>query len=200
VTESSSQRRVGALILAAGGSTRMGYPKQLIEHEGEALVRRAAVAALDAGGKPVLVVVGASSEEVAECLDGLDDVRILYNERWESGLASSLSAGLGALHADRSIDGALVMVVDQPLVDAGSLRKLIAAFDDRHRIVASAYDEIVGVPVVIGSEHFDTLMNLKGDEGAGRWLRARLADVTQVDVASASVDIDTPEDAERLNS
>lgn len=200
MTESSSQRRVGALILAAGGSTRMGYPKQLIEHEGEALVRRAAVAALDAGGKPVLVVVGASSEEVAECLDGLDDVRILYNERWESGLASSLSAGLGALHADRSIDGALVMVVDQPLVDAGSLRKLIAAFDDRHRIVASAYDEIVGVPVVIGSEHFDTLMNLKGDEGAGRWLRARLADVTQVDVASASVDIDTPEDAERLNS
>lgn len=163
-------------------------------------MRRAATAALDAGAKPVLVVVGASSEEVSHALDGLEGVKILHNERWESGLASSLSAGLAALSADTSIDGALVMVADQPLVDADALRRLMAAFDEEHRIVASAYDEIVGVPVVIGSEHFAALMSLKGDEGAGRWLRARLADVTQVDVASASVDIDTPEDAERLNS
>jgi molybdenum cofactor cytidylyltransferase len=163
-------------------------------------VRRAAAAAIDAGASPVLVIVGASSEEVSEAVDGLDGVKILHNERWESGLASSLSAGLGALSADKSIDGALVMVVDQPLVDADALRKLMLGLDDVHRIVASAYDEIVGVPVVIGSEHFAALMSLKGDEGAGRWLRARLADVTQVDVASASVDIDTPEDAERLNS
>jgi Uncharacterized MobA-related protein len=200
VTESRSQRRVGAVILAAGGSTRMGYPKQLIEHQGEALVRRAAATALAAGAQPVVVIVGASSEEVEDELTGLAGVRTLYNERWETGLASSLSAGLGALNADRSIDGALVMVVDQPLVDADALRKLMSAFDDRHRIVASAYDEIVGVPVVVGSEHFHALMTLNGDEGAGRWLRARLADVTQIDVASASVDIDTPEDAERLNS
>jgi CTP:molybdopterin cytidylyltransferase MocA len=200
VTDSRSQRHIGAIILAAGGSTRLGYPKQLIEHEGEALVRRAATAALDAGAKPVLVVVGASSEEVSHALDGLEGVKILHNERWESGLASSLSAGLAALSADTSIDGALVMVADQPLVDAGALRRLMAAFDEEHRIVASGYDDIVGVPVVIGSEHFAALMSLKGDEGAGRWLRARLADVTQVDVASASVDINTPEDAERLNS
>jgi molybdenum cofactor cytidylyltransferase len=178
----------------------MGYPKQLIEHEGDTLVRKAAVAALGAGGNPVIVVVGASWEEVVECFDGLEGVTILYNERWESGLASSLSAGLGALNADTSIDGALVMVADQPLVDAEALQKLVAAFDERHRVVASAYDDIVGVPVVIGSEHFEALMNLSGDEGAGRWLRARLAEVTQIDVASASVDIDTPEDAERLNS
>jgi molybdenum cofactor cytidylyltransferase len=146
------------------------------------------------------VIVGASSEEVCQELDGLEGVKILHNERWESGLASSLAEGLGALSADPSIDGALVMVVDQPLIRVDALRKLIAGFDDQHRIVASAYDDIVGVPVVIGYEHFATLMSLKGDEGAGRWLRARLADVTQVDVANASVDIDTPEDAERLNS
>jgi len=200
VSDSGSQRHIGAIILAAGASTRLGYPKQLIEHEGVALVRRAATSALDAGARPALVVVGASSKEVTEALDGLDGVQILYNERWESGLASSLSAGLVALSADKAIDGALVMVVDQPLVDAVALGKLLAAFDDQHRIVASAYDDIVGVPVVIGSEHFPALMSLEGDQGAGRWLRSRLADVTQVDVASASVDIDTPEDAERLNS
>lgn len=200
MTHSPSQRRIGAIILAAGASTRLGYPKQLLEHDGEPLVRRATTAALDAGARPVLVVVGSSSEEVSQALNGLDGVEILRNERWESGLASSLSAGLGAFSADKSIDGSLVMVVDQPLVESDALRRLIATFDEQHRIVASAYDDIVGVPVVIGSEHFAALMNLKGDEGAGRWLRARLAEVTQVDVASASVDIDTPEDAERLNS
>lgn len=200
MTASPPVRRIGAIILAAGPSTRLGYPKQLIEHEGEALVRRAAAAALDAGARPVLVVVGASSEEVSNALEGLDGVKTLHNEKWESGLASSLSAGLAALNADKAITGALVMVVDQPLVDANALRRLMTGFDEAHRIVASAYDDIVGVPVVIGSEHFAALMNLKGDEGAGRWLRARLPDVTQVDVASASVDIDTPADAERLNS
>ncbi len=197
---SSSRPRIGAIILAAGPSTRLGYPKQLIEHDGVALVRRAASVAVDAGAKPAFVIVGASSKEVSNALNGLDGVKILNNERWESGLASSLSAGLAALSADKLIGAALVMVADQPLVDSDALKRLMAGFDEHHRIVASAYDDIVGVPVVIGSEHFPALMNLKGDEGAGRWLRARLADVTQVDVASASVDIDTPEDAERLNS
>lgn len=197
---SSSRPRIGAIILAAGPSTRLGYPKQLIEHDGVALVRRAASVAVDAGARPAFVIVGASSKEVSNALNGLDGVKILNNERWESGLASSLSAGLAALSADKLIGAALVMVADQPLVDSDALKRLMAGFDEHHRIVASAYDDIVGVPVVIGSEHFPALMNLKGDEGAGRWLRARLADVTQVDVASASVDIDTPEDAERLNS
>jgi CTP:molybdopterin cytidylyltransferase MocA len=198
--DSRLERRVGAVILAAGASTRLGYPKQLIEHEGEALVRRAAMSALEAGADPVIVVVGASAETVSEALVGLEGIDVLYNARWESGLASSLAAGLEAVRAYPKCDGALVMVADQPLIDVASLRQLMEAFDSDDRIVASAYDDIVGVPIVLGAEFFKDLMNLKGDEGAGRWLRARLKDVTQIPVASASMDIDTPADAERLAS
>jgi CTP:molybdopterin cytidylyltransferase MocA len=196
----SPHRRVGAVILAAGASTRLGYPKQLIEHEGEALVRRAAMSAIDAGADPVIVVVGASAETVSEALVGLERVDVLYNARWETGLASSLAAGLNAVRSYPNCDGALVMVADQPLIDVATLRQLIDAFDSDDRIVASAYDDIVGVPIVLGAEFFKDLMNLKGDEGAGRWLRARLKDVTQIPVATASMDIDTPADAERLAS
>ncbi len=195
-----SEHRIGAVILAAGASTRLGYPKQLIEHEGQALVRKAATAARDAGADPVFVVVGASADTVSAALEGLDGVETLFNARWESGLASSLSAGLAALAAAPGCDGAIVMVADQPLIDVAALHSLVNAFDGEHRIVASSYDDIVGVPVVLGSEFFKDLLNLKGDEGAGRWLRARLSQVTQIPVANASVDIDTPADAERLAS
>lgn len=92
------------------------------------------------------------------------------------------------------------MTTDQPLVAAASLRKLIETFDSAHRIVASTYDNTVGVPAVFGSEHFDDLMKLEGDEGAGRWLRSRLNDVTTVRIDNASIDIDTPAELARLLS
>ncbi len=163
-------------------------------------MRKAAASAAEAGARPVLVIVGASADTVTAALKGLEGVDTVYNARWESGLASSLEAGLAVLAADPKCDGALVMVADQPLIEVQALRRLLDAFDEQDRIVASSYNDIVGVPVVLGSEHFNDLMNLKGDEGAGRWLRARLSQVTQIEVASASVDIDTPADAERLAS
>lgn len=161
-------------------------------------MRRAAVSAREAGADPVIVVVGASAAAVGAVLEGLDGIRTVFNDRWESGLASSLAAGLAALNEDPACEAAIVMVADQPLVGVSSLRRLIGAFNDEHRIVASAYDDIVGVPVVFGAEHFGELMNLTGDQGAGRWLRARLTEVTQIVVAAASLDIDTPHDAARL--
>jgi len=189
--------RIGAVVLAAGNSTRLGYPKQLIEHEGNSLVRRAALAALDAGADPVIVVVGASSDAVAAAVNDLNDVTVVLNPKWESGLASSLNAGLKTILA-MNVEAALILAADQPLIDATVIQQLMDAFDHEHRIVASAYDDIVGVPAIFGVEHFGSLMDLKGDEGAGRWLRARLDEVTQITVHIASIDIDTPADAERL--
>ena len=124
---------------------------------------------------------------------------MVFNPKWESGLASSLAAGLEVAEA-MTCDGALVMTTDQPLIGPASLRKLIDAFDGEHRIVASSYDGIIGVPAVFGVEHFESLMKLKGDEGAGRWLRAGPDDVTQIRMDSASIDIDTPADVARLMS
>ncbi len=198
MSDSTLTHRIGAAVLAAGASTRLGYPKQLIEHEGNSFVKRAALAALEAGAVPVVVVVGASADEVCAALEGVGGVRTVHNARWESGLASSLSVGLAALRADPKCEAALVMVADQPLIESATLQRLLHAFDDNNRIVASSYDDVVGVPVVFGVEHFADLMSLKGDEGAGRWLRSRLSRVTQIPVADAALDIDTPADAAKL--
>ena len=127
----------------------------------------------------------------------VSDVTVVLNPEWESGLASSLATGIEVAQA-MGCDGTLVMTTDQPLIDTASLKALIEAFDAEHRIVASSYDDIIGVPAVFGAEHFDSLMKLHGDEGAGRWLRARSGDVTQIRIDSASVDIDTQADIDRL--
>lgn len=192
------KRNVGAVILAAGPSTRLGYSKQLISHEGEPLVRRSALAAVEAGASPVIIVLGAQAEEITPALAMLPSVTLVMNEEWETGLASSLATGLKALYENASCDGALVMLADQPLIDAAALTQLLDAFNADDRIIASEYDDTIGVPVVIGREHVPDLMALKGDAGAGAWLRKRIGQVKRIPMAHAALDVDTPSDAERL--
>ena len=178
-------------MLAAGASTRLGFPKQLILYEGEPLVRRIAGAAAEAGADPVVVVLGAESELIAPALAGLASVRTIVNASWRDGLASSLAAGLEEIFRDDAIDGVLVTLADQPLVDATALRQLVIAFGADRRIVASAYDDTVGVPAVFAREHADELRHLKGDAGAGAWLRSRPKEVTRIPLEAAAFDIDT---------
>src|SRR5918992_2537893 len=98
---------VGAMILAAGSSSRMGRPKQTLQFQGESLIRRAALAALGAGCRPVVVVIGANAEPSRRELDGLD-VREVFNPLWETGMASSIRAGVEALTgADPDADAAV---------------------------------------------------------------------------------------------
>jgi CTP:molybdopterin cytidylyltransferase MocA len=190
--------KIGALVLAAGASSRFGHPKQLVAYRGEPLVRRAAAAALAAGAAPVVVVLGAHAAAVAPALAGLPGLTVMTHEGWAQGLASSLGAGIRALTAMARCDGVLITLADQPLVDATALRALVAVFDDTRRIVAAEYGGAVGVPALIGQEHLHELLQLSGDAGAGRWLRARLPAVTRVPVPGAAVDVDTLDDLGRL--
>jgi CTP:molybdopterin cytidylyltransferase MocA len=187
--------RIGAVVLAAGASTRLGFPKQLIVHEGEALVRRIARAAVEAGANPVVVVLGANAETIAPVLSGLPSVTTVVNAAWSRGLSSSLAAGLIALFESAACDAVLVTLADQPLVNTAVLRPLLAAFDGKRRIVASGYDGTMGVPAVFGREHVDALLRLTGDAGAGAWLRGRSGEVTSVPLDAAAIDIDTASDA-----
>ena len=189
---------IGTVILAAGGSTRFGSPKQLLIHKRQSLVRRAAKAAIAAGATPVMVVVGADAPLVAAELMRLRGVRTVINEHWKTGLASSLATGLRALMEIAGCDAVLVMLADQPGVDATALKKLIAAVDVDHRIVAAGYAGTVGVPAIFGCEHVKDLMRLTGDRGAGQWLRDRLDRVRTVPLPEAELDIDTTHDAEQL--
>jgi CTP:molybdopterin cytidylyltransferase MocA len=154
---------------------------------------------VQAGANPVIVVLGADAAAITPVLDLLPSVTLVVNEDWRSGLASSLATGLRSVVENTSCDGVLVMLADQPLVDSSAIAQLIAAFDADNRIIASEYGDTIGVPVVIGREHVPELMTLKGDAGAGAWLRKRIGDVTRVPVAGAAMDVDTPSDAERLS-
>ena len=190
--------RVGAVVLAAGASTRLGTPKQLLLHEGEPLVRRAARAALEAGATPVIVVLGAESERVRAALDGLAGVEPVVNERWTDGLASSLVAGVRALLAAAPVDAVLLTLADQPLVGVTELTAIMARFTDAHAIVAAEYAGIVGVPAVVARAHVDALLGLSGDRGAGAWLRSQGDRVVRLPMPAAAMDVDTPSDAARL--
>ena len=192
--------RIAAIVLAAGASTRLGEPKQLIEHGGVPLVRRAAIAALDAGARPVIVVLGAEAERIAPALDGLEGVTLVINAKWSDGLASSLGSGLDAFAADPGIDGVLITLADQPRVDTNVLRTIVGAYGPAHRIVASAYSNILGVPALIGKEYFSDLMQLTGHRGAGQWLTDRSGGVTAIPLSAPMLDIDTREDLRRLRA
>ena len=186
------------MILAAGGSARMGRPKQLIEYEGQPLVARAATAARDAGADPVVVVLGAHAGEIGPVLEGLAGVTVALNPAWESGLASSLSAGLRAALRDDGWDGALVTLADQPYIGADVLRRLITAFHGGSRLVASGYQGVPGVPALFGREYAPELLTLTGDSGAGPWLRKRISELAIIPLDAALLDLDTPADAARL--
>jgi len=187
--------RVAAVVLAAGGSTRMGTSKQLLSYQGVPLVRRAVAAALDAGASPVFVIVGAESARVGATLQGLRDVVTVENESWREGMASSIAAGIRAVGNSGDVDGVLVTLSDQPLVDGVALRSLLSMFSAETRIVAARYEGTLGVPAVFGREHFVDLTRLARDAGARDWLRAKAGRVCGVLMANAAVDIDTPLDA-----
>lgn len=187
--------RIAAIVLAAGGSVRFGKPKQLLLYDGEPLVQRAVNAALGAGVSEVVVVLGSDAENIVGALEENAQTRAVINRDWRTGLASSIKAGLDAIDEP---DGVLIMLSDQPLIDSTALSRLIDRFDETHRIVASGYDDTMGVPAIIGGEFLVDLKHLSGDHGAGAWIRSRIADVTIVPLEKASIDIDTPADAARL--
>jgi CTP:molybdopterin cytidylyltransferase MocA/pimeloyl-ACP methyl ester carboxylesterase len=189
---------IAAIILAAGGSQRFGSPKQLVEYRGENIVRRSARAAHEAGLEPVIVVAGEEAKEIENLIEGIP-VELVRNPNWRNGQASSLRAGVVQAMAAGS-DAALVMLADQPLVDAGCIRHMMKKFDRDHQLVAAAYSGTIGVPALFGAQYFGALLELTGDAGAGRWLRDNRESVTTIEMPEAAVDIDTPADLPKHGS
>ena len=192
---------IGAILLAAGNSSRMGPagPKQLLPYQGQSLVRRAIDTACMSAVCPVLVVLGANAEQVRPTIDGLQ-VEIVENPRWETGMGSSLRAGLERLLAVApGAAAAIVMLCDQPLVTSEDIRGLIHAHAQTGKpLVASSYSGTLGVPALIGKSWFNRLMALPESSGAKALFLAGGDDVAHVDVPCAAIDIDRPEDYEKL--
>ena len=186
---------IAALILAAGGSSRMGRPKQLLPFRGRPLLRRAIDAAVEGGCRPVMVVTGAHARLIEAELGALP-VELCFNEDWREGLAGSIRRGMEALRSRPEEPGAvLMMTCDQPLVSAELVGRLREAFDGaRGRMVACDYGGTVGVPALFDRSCFDRLMALEGDGGAKSVLLADPGMLRRCPWPEGARDINTPAD------
>lgn len=195
----SKSMKVGAVILAAGSSSRMGRPKQTLQFEGNSLLRRAALAALGAGCGPVVVVTGAHAELCRRELDGLD-VREAFNASWESGMASSVRAGIeGLISMDAGVAAAVLLLCDQPHVTSHVISSLIAAHHASGRpVIASTYGGSFGVPALFSRTLFTELTQLEGMSGAKEVIKRHASEAHFLPFAEGSVDVDTPADFSRL--
>lgn len=191
----SEDLHFGAVILAAGPSTRMGSPKQLLPFGGRPLLVRAVEAALASPAWPVVVVLGAQAEKIRPVLARLP-VLITENPAWAEGMAASIRAGVTTLRQfSRALDGALIALCDQPAFSADTIAQLVAAQQATGRsIVAARYGGRQGAPALFLREHFPTLVALTGEEGARALLNDTPDLVAAVDLPALALDLDTPED------
>ncbi len=190
---------MAAMILAAGGSTRMGRAKQLLRIGGESLVHRTARAAVEAGCGPIFVVMGAGADAIASEVSDLP-VKCALNADWEKGMGGSIRVGLRAILAnDPRAEAAAILLCDQPGVESGVLRELFAAFSDGGKPMAACrYGGTLGPPCCFAESMFEELLQLGDGEGAKRLLVKDSSRVTVMEWAGGESDLDTPGDWERF--
>jgi molybdenum cofactor cytidylyltransferase len=189
------------IILAAGNSSRMGQSKQLLKIGDETLLQRAVKTAVEAGVAKIVVVLGADDKVHAESIRDFP-VSSVVNEKWESGMGSSLKAGLKFLMANApSISGVIVMVCDQPLVTSKHIASLISLHHKKAKpLVASRYSNTYGVPALFTKKYFNQILGLGDNEGAKKIIMTHEKDLALMDLPEAAVDLDTVEDLNRFKS
>lgn len=185
---------VSGVILAAGRSTRLGRPKQLLLLDGEPIIRITTRHAIASRLDEVLVVVGAEAERVSSAI-GNQGQRIVVNPEFALGQSTSLRAGLAALSPDS--EAVVFLLGDQPEVGSQVIDALIAAFRDQGAsIVQAAYGGVPANPVLFARAIFAELAEVTGDEGARSVMKRRAREIMRVDVSDGSPpgDVDTDED------
>jgi molybdenum cofactor cytidylyltransferase len=196
MTETENLGKLGAVLLAAGSSSRLGQAKQLLHIDGETLVTRMARRLIELGPANVIVVTGSASQAVNDQLSGLP-VHIVHNACWEEGMASSLSAGVENLPAE--IEGVLIMLCDQWQVGLPDLQALVQAwFVDISVITAASWiteeRHIIGPPAIFPRNLFHELICLKGDRGARAVIEKYRERTSLLAMDRARFDLDEPKD------
>jgi molybdenum cofactor cytidylyltransferase len=186
---------LAGIVLAAGSSSRMGVPKQLLTWGGEPLVRRAARLGIEAGFDPLVVVVGAYADEVSQALAGLD-LRVVINERWAEGQSGSVKAGLAGLN--RPVGGAIFLLADQPFLTLD----LLGAIRRKHAqtLAPAVVPRVAGRranPVLFDRRTFADLASLQGDSGGRQVLSQWAVEWLEWPDERIMLDIDDPEGYER---
>ncbi|MEO6588447.1 MAG: nucleotidyltransferase family protein [Pyrinomonadaceae bacterium] len=196
------KNKIGIIVLAAGSSSRLGQPKQLLKFKGKTFIRRIVESALNTNCHPVVVVVlGANFELIKDEILDLD-CEIIFNADWQTGMSSSIKNGLSKLlEIAPDITAVIISLCDQPLIRSEHFEKLIAKyFEIKKPIVASAYEAVIGVPALFSKKFFPALLNLEDDQGAKEIIYKNPDEVGKIISPELAIDVDTKEDFEKLRS
>jgi molybdenum cofactor cytidylyltransferase len=190
---------IGLMILAAGASTRMGSPKQLLPFQGRSLLRYMAEVAIAACCNPVVVVLGSQTERMTLEVDGLV-LDIVENQQWADGMGTSIAAGMTALTAiNQTLEAVVIVLCDQPFVSASLINQLVASYRSTQRpIIASAYANTIGVPALFDRSLFTELIGMKANIGAKYLIKQHAEKVFQVSFPKGAIDLDTPAQYQQL--
>ena len=196
--EQTHSNHTGVILLAAGASSRLGSPKQLLDFAGSKLLQHAIDTALASNAMHVIVLLGANAEIIKQELQHTT-AKMIVNDAWTEGMASSIRFGLQTLVTlQPEVEAAVFMVADQPFVTADLLNELMKLNKkEQHNIVASQYGTTFGTPVLFSKRFFPELMELTGDKGAKSLVRTHQKEAAFVPFPKGEIDIDTMEDYEK---
>lgn len=193
--------QLGAILLAAGSSSRLGQSKQLLQIDGEILVRAQALKLLALDPACVVVVTGAEQTAVKQALHGLP-LQLVHNTDWQQGMGSSLACGIAAM--PERVRGALLLLCDQWKIEAADLLALTKAWQQSPGTAVTAQWRdfssgesaglISGPPVVFPRSLFSSLARLRGDRGAAQILKRHKPGVQNIELPHAAFDIDQVSD------
>jgi molybdenum cofactor cytidylyltransferase len=191
----------GIVILAAGASTRLGKPKQLLQYRGKTLLAHAINEAVNSNADGVVVILGKNANLFKKEIDE-GKVRVAINSSWEEGMASSVRLGLDILfNAKPYVDAVIFMVCDQPHISSSILNELIITQQKTTKqIVTSNYGDSIGPPALFHKKYFEELMKLSGDAGARKIIQKNMNDVATILFPEGDIDIDTEEDYQKLKN
>lgn len=191
--------KIGIIILAAGSSNRLGYPKQLVEFNGDPLLQHIIDVAESLEFDTNILVLGAKAEEIENKIDR-KNFEVVFNENWEEGMGTSIRKGINeALKPGNELEYIVILLADQPFVTKEKIQELTRVqMDTNKQATFSEYAGDVGVPAIFSREIFSDLKFLKGDQGAKKLISNKSFHYGTVKFEDGNFDVDTIADVELL--
>jgi len=194
----AGNQAVTAIVLAAGMSRRMGVPKQLLPSGDKTLVERVLESVGNSSVGEIVLVLGHAADQIREQIPG-EGIRIIVNKAYQEGMGSSLRVGIGAIGSDTQ--AALIVLADQPFVRSATLDRMIEHYQRfRPQIILPTYRGFRGNPVLLDRSVFAEVATVRGDIGCRAIFGNHLEEIARLEVDDPGIllDVDTPEDLERL--
>ncbi len=186
---------IDIIILAAGESSRLGRPKQMLDYKGETLLQYTIKIALQSKARHVYTILGAFSDVINPTIKKFS-IRIIQNNYWQKGMSSSIRCGMNAILSSNSIPQAvIVMLCDQPFVTSLLIDELIETYQSKDALIVNCkYESSFGPPILFDHKLFSEMAKLEGADGAKPLVRKYFDRVKHVDFPDGEKDIDTEMD------